>query len=106
MARRRNPQIWSRAGGCWTHDLVGYALDRFHRLHLRTPTQREIRDGAYDLPSYSTIRRLYGSTGRMLAFHGYRVRRRGAQPDHPCGLPKDERGWFMSRPAPADARDD
>jgi hypothetical protein len=96
MARRRDPEIWSKAGARWTHELVAYALDRFHRLNLRTPTQREIRSGVDELPSYATIRRLYGGAGAMLAYHGYRVRPRGAQPGHRCVLPRDERGWFLS----------
>ena len=44
--RRRDG--WSKAGGRWTHELVGYALDRFHRLHLRTPPVRELRAGVDD----------------------------------------------------------
>jgi hypothetical protein len=84
-ARRRHPNLSRRHGGSkigswWTHELVGYALDCFHRQYLRAPTQREIRAGIDELPSYATIRRLYGSLGAMLRFHGYRVRPRGRQP--------------------------
>src|SRR5579872_2655686 len=67
----------SKSGHRWTHDSVAYALDRFHRRHLRTPTQREIGQGVEELPSLSTIKRLYGTTGQMLRYHGYRVRPRG-----------------------------
>jgi hypothetical protein len=76
-ARRRDG--WSKAGGRWTHELVGYALDRFHRLHLRTPTVRELRAGVDDLPSFATIVRLYGTTSAMFLRHGYQPRRHGAQ---------------------------
>ncbi len=91
---------WSRAGGRWTHELVGYALDVFHRRHLRTPTVRELRAGVDGLPSHSTIRRLYGNASTMLRAHGYRVRRHGGQPGHPCWAQvRDERGMFLPRGA-------
>ena len=75
----RRREGWSKAGGRWTHELVGYALDRFHRLHLRTPTVRELRAGVDDLPSFATIVRLYGTTSAMFLRHGYQPRRHGAQ---------------------------
>lgn len=91
---------WSKAGGRWTHELVGYALDVFHRKHLRTPTVRELRAGVDGLPSHSTIRRLYGNASTMLRAHGYRVRRHGGQPGHPCwSRLRDERGMFLPRSA-------
>ena len=70
---------WSKAGGRWTHELVGYALDHFHRLHLRTPTVRKLRAGVDGMPSFATIVRLYGTTSAMFLRHGYRPRRHGAQ---------------------------
>lgn len=75
---------------------MGYALDRFHRRNLRTPTLRELRAGLDEFPSYATIKRLYGSAGNMLRRHGYRVRRPGAQPGRPCLLARDERGLFVA----------
>jgi hypothetical protein len=91
---------WSKAGGRWTHELVGYALDVFHRRHLRTPTVRELRAGVEGLPSHSTIRRLYGNASTMLQAHGYRVRRHGGQPGHPCWAQvRDARGMFLPRGA-------
>lgn len=95
IVRRR---AWSKAGGRWTHELVGYALDVFHRRHLRTPTVRELRAGVEGLPSHSTIRRLYGNASTMLHAHGYRVRRHGGQPGHPCWAQvRDARGMFLPR---------
>jgi hypothetical protein len=87
----------SKIGCSWTHELIAYALDRFHRTHLRTPTQRELRDGIDELPSYATIRRQYGSVGKMFRYHGYRVRSRGGQPGQGCGLPRDDRGLFLPK---------
>jgi hypothetical protein len=93
---------WSKAGGCWTHELVGYALDVFHRRHLRTPTVRELRAGVPGLPSHATVRRLYGNASNMLGAHGYRVRPRGGQPGHACWVTlRDARGLFVSREASA-----
>jgi hypothetical protein len=90
---------WSKAGTAWSHELVAYGLDLFHRRHMRTPTVRELREGVENLPSHATIRRLYGNVGNMLRHHGYRARRPGAQPGHPCLLPRDARGRLVSRAA-------
>jgi hypothetical protein len=90
----------SKIGVRWSEDLVAYALDRFHRRNLRTPTVRELRAGVDDLPSYATIRRLYGSVGTMLERHGYRVRPPGAQPGRACELERDAKGLFLPRRSP------
>jgi hypothetical protein len=91
---------WSKAGGAWTDELVGYALDRFHRRNLRTPTVTELRAGVPGLPSHSTVRRLYGNASGMLRAHGYAVRKAGGQPGHACwGMLRDDRGLFVSRSA-------
>ena len=93
-------RTWSKAGGRWTDELVGYGLDVFHRRNLRTPTVRELRAGVEGLPSHATIRRLYGNASTMLRAHGYRVRRHGGQPGHPCWARlRDERGMFLPRSA-------
>jgi hypothetical protein len=94
-ATRRS--AWSKAGTRWTDELVAYALDRFHSTHLRTPTLRELRAGVDGLPSYATIKRMYGNAGVMLARHGYRRRRPGAQPGTPLRIKyRDEKGRFLS----------
>jgi hypothetical protein len=96
IVKTRSFRPWSKAGGRWTHELVGYGLDLFHRRHLRTPTVRELRAGVDGLPSHATIRRLYGNASTMLRAHGYRVRRHGGQPGHPCWAQlRDERGMFL-----------
>lgn len=87
--------MWSKAGSRWTHELVGYALDRFHRRHLRTPTALELRHGIADLPSHPTIRRMYGSMTNMYRYHGYRVRPVGGQPGRDCTLERDPQGRFL-----------
>jgi hypothetical protein len=90
---------WSKAGTRWDHTLIGYALDRFHRRHLRTPTLDELRMGVPDMPSYATIRRRYGSAGAMLRAHGYRVRPRGGQRGRRFVPARDALGRF--RPSSA-----
>lgn len=74
--------------------MIAYALDRFHRRHLRTPTIDELREGVEDMPSYATIRRRYGSAGAMLRSHGYRVRAPGGQPGREYVPPRDALGRF------------
>jgi hypothetical protein len=93
----------SKTGFRWTDESVGYALDRFHRRNLRTPTLRELRRGVDDLPSYATIRRMYGSAGAMFRRYGYAVRKPGAQAGRACALARDERGLFL--PNGANGRD-
>jgi len=78
---------------------VAYALDVFHRRHLRTPTVQELRHGVDGLPSHATIRRMYGCAGRMYRTHGYRVRAAGGQPGHHTTLERDARGRFLPRTA-------
>ena len=90
-------RAWSNAGGRWTPELVGYALDRHHRRHLRMPTVRELRAGIPELPSHATIRRMYGCVGRMYEQHGYRARARGGQTGRRSQLHRDERGRFLPR---------
>lgn len=85
----------SKAGTEWTYELVAYALDRFHRHHLRTPTLAELRVGIPDMPSFATIRRHYGSTTAMFLSHGYRARRRGAQPGNQRAMRRDADGRFL-----------
>lgn len=98
MVVLRLRDCWSKAGSAWTHELVGYALDRFHRRNLRTPTVSELRAGVPGLPSHSTVRRLYGNASGMLRAHGYAVRAPGGQRGHACfARLRDERGLFVSR---------
>jgi len=100
IVKSRSFRPWSKAGGRWTHELVAYGLDLYHRRHLRTPTVRELRAGVDGLPSHATIRRLYGNASTMLRVHGYRVRRHGGQPGHPCWAQlRDERGMFLPHDA-------
>jgi hypothetical protein len=77
LAARRG--VWSKAGGAWSPELVAYALDLFHRRHLRTPTVQELRRGVDGLPSHPTIRRMYGSVTKMYVRHGYQPRSPGGQ---------------------------
>jgi len=90
---------WSKAGVTWDDTLIAYALDRFHRRYLRTPTLAELRRGVEDMPSYATIRRRYGSAGAMLRAHGYRVRARGGQVGREFVPERDAAGRFVTRTA-------
>jgi hypothetical protein len=94
MGARRH---WSNAGSRWTHELVAYALDLYHRRHLRTPTVRELKEGVEGLPSHATIVRMYGNVTTMFRRHGYKTRERGGQPGHPCWTElRNDRGHFIA----------
>jgi hypothetical protein len=95
MKRRRTS--WSNAGSRWSKELVAYALDCYHRRHLRVPTVRELRAGVEGLPSHATIRRMYGCVSVMYDEHGYRVRQRGGQPGRRTHLARDQRGRFLPK---------
>jgi hypothetical protein len=95
MTAARSARAWSKAGSRWTHELIAYALDRYHRRHLRTPTTFELRQGIEGLPSYPTIRRIYGSVGRMYHMHGYCVRKAGGQPGRSVSMKRDAAGRFL-----------
>jgi len=97
-------RTWSKAGSGWTHDLVAYGLDLFHRRHLRTPTVRELQNGIDELPSHATIRRIYGNASNMLTHHGYLTRSPGAQPGSRCTLQRDRRGLFLPRKSSVENR--
>jgi hypothetical protein len=88
---------WSNAGTSWNHELVGYALDLYHRRNLRVPTVRELRAGIEGLPSHSTIRRMYGCVSVMYQWHGYKARKRGAQPGRRTTLQRDVAGRFLPK---------
>jgi hypothetical protein len=89
----------SKAGAVWTDELVVYALDRFHRRNLRTPTLAELKTGVDEMPSYATIRRRYGSAGHMLGVHGYLVRSTGGQLGRLFLPDRDSQGRFLAKKA-------
>jgi hypothetical protein len=92
-----HPHGRSKAGTVWSDELVAYALDRFHRRHLRTPTLAELKSGVDDMPSYATIRRRYGSAGSMLQRHGFSVRTKGGQIGRLFIPGRDARGRFVAK---------
>jgi hypothetical protein len=100
LRHAQSREHWSKAGGRWTDELVAYALDRFHRRHLRTPTLRELRAGIDDLPSHGTVKSLYGTFTAMVSRHGYEPRRPGAQHGKARNhllVHRDAHGRFRSR---------
>jgi hypothetical protein len=67
---------------------------------------RELRTGIDNLPSFATIKRMYGNAGRMFETHGYRRRSPGAQPgttDRIYG--RDTKGRFVPKAATESSAD-
>jgi hypothetical protein len=89
-------QAWSKCGSRWTHELIAYALDQFHKQHLRTPTVAELRSATAGLPSHPTVRRMYGCAGNMYRAHGYLARPAGGQLDVDYHDLRDEYGRFRA----------
>jgi hypothetical protein len=72
----------------WDRATVLYALELWHRRHLRPPAAWEWARAGIDHPSRSTVARLFGSWNRGLRAAGFRVRGGG------------ERRWTPEQTAP------
>jgi hypothetical protein len=66
-----------RPGFAWTPQLIGYAVDLWHRRYLRLPTAAEWERAGVDHPSRRTVTRAFGSWNAALAAAGFQPRRPG-----------------------------
>lgn len=57
--------------------MIVYALDLWHKQHLRIPTAADWANAAEDHPSYITVRRRFGSWNNAITAAGYRARSPG-----------------------------
>lgn len=61
-----------RAGFGWSRENIIYAIDLWHRQHLRPPTAREWELAGDRHPSAATTRRVYGSWNAAVQAAGFR----------------------------------
>lgn len=61
-----------RSGFRWTKENIVYAIDLWHRRHLRPPTAREWKSAGDDHPSAPTVRRVFGTWNRAIRASGFR----------------------------------
>jgi Homing endonuclease associated repeat len=76
-----------REGFRWSDELIVYAIDLWHRRHLRIPTVKEWERAGPDHPSRQTVQRTFGSWSAAIRAAGFRPRRQGT-----CVRP-----WFRHR---------
>jgi hypothetical protein len=68
-----------RVGFRWDETTICYAIDLWHRRHLRPPKFEEWLRAAEDHPSASTVLRRFGSWNAAIRAAGLRPRRQGSQ---------------------------
>jgi len=66
-----------RQGFRWTPELIVYAIELWHRQHLRIPTTDEWDRAGVNHPSRVTVIRRFGSWNEAMAAAGFRARRPG-----------------------------
>jgi hypothetical protein len=60
-----------RVGFRWTRENIAYAIDLWHRTHLRAPTALDWQLAGEDHPSTSNIRRVFGSWNAAMRAAGF-----------------------------------
>jgi hypothetical protein len=65
-----------REGFHWTSELIVYAIELWHRQHLRTPTTDEWDRAGPNHPSRVSVIRRFGSWNAAMAAAGFRPARR------------------------------
>lgn len=61
-----------RVGFYWTREAIVYAMDLWHREHLRAPTLREWSYASENHPTYVTVMRRFGSWNKAIRAAGFR----------------------------------
>jgi len=70
-----------RDGFRWNRDSIVYAIDLWHRRHLKTPTVAEWERAGNDHPCRQTVLRVFGSWSAAIRTAGFRPRGRGTPRD-------------------------
>jgi len=66
-----------RDGFRWDRETIVYAIDLWHRRHLKTPTVAEWETAGSEHPCRHTVQRVFGSWNAAIKAAGFRARRRG-----------------------------
>ncbi len=86
-----------REGFRWTPETIAYAIDLWHRRHLRTPTAAEWEQAGPNHPSRQTVLRRFGSWNAAIRAAGFRPRAQG-QPRSRAARPRCPRtGRWVAR---------
>jgi hypothetical protein len=67
-----------QAGLRWSPELIAYAIDLWHRKHLRLPTTDEWERAGENHPARKTVQRVCGSWSRAMEIAGFVPGRPGA----------------------------
>jgi hypothetical protein len=70
-----------RHGFMWNRQTIVYAIDLWHRRHLRTPTVAEWEAAGANHPCRQTVQRVFGSWNAAIQAAGFRPRPRGRTRD-------------------------
>ncbi len=76
-----------REGFRWNRESIVYAIDLWHRRHLKTPTVAEWERAGHDHPCRQTVLRVFGSWSAAMRSAGFRPR--------PPGTPREP--WHRVR---------
>ena len=66
-----------RDGFRWNRESIVYAIDLWHRRHLKTPTVAEWERAGHDHPCRQTVLRVFGSWSAAMRSAGFRPRSPG-----------------------------
>jgi Homing endonuclease associated repeat len=66
-----------RSGFDWDKQTIVYAIDLWHRQHLKTPTVADWEKAGEDHPCRQTVQRVFGSWSAAMRAAGFRPRGRG-----------------------------
>jgi hypothetical protein len=68
-----------REGFRWDRSTIVYAIELWHRRHLKTPTKAEWETAGVEHPCRLTVQRVFGSWNNAIREAGFKPRRRGEQ---------------------------
>jgi hypothetical protein len=66
-----------RSGYRWTHQNIVYAIELWHRRHLRAPAVSDWERAGRDHPTRHTVQRVFGSWNSAIRAAGLRPRKPG-----------------------------